>query len=590
MGTFIHMFRKADIPEEKQQELLEMQKELLWRGGMMYVSSVSMFDKTLPLLKPPTLEESRNGWSEDTSCYPVWYNYFEHSAWETWCLRKDGRVGGRKVGWLQFSKVAYASMMLQEMLSPTTCFALIDSGSGDPLGSIRWISHLFGKEMNAPYHTTWNAYAATYLYYDERNEWEKEYENHEKDSLDRLLRYDISGNNPDKDEIEPILFLEDCYDLKFDADVVLKKYENQEDKQNIVFAIREVQKIKAYLEKTFPEGNAVDEILQFYKSKSSDKIPSDIQETFVEALDQITMPSAVITVALVFHTMFWPMWWKNESQFDEELFKKQAGLYPYGKWRTVEDFLRVDEIDCMAFYSDKHPYEFNFARLEGWFKKLRKAYFGFLESDELLFPDEPATKILMDIFCNITENYSMAIPFEDTFYELVENFKDRKYQAMLRVLAWITENHKAGCKFEKNDYEFDEVRRYYSLLYNKGIRNRVFGSKQDFDEFIKEQKEHEIDWSSVAGPAEEEIESHKEWLKNFCDECKIDYDAKVDASVAGFVYGYKKDALSECCQAIHIVVTELASKTLDEIIDILSKDNSPEYGKAVRNYYLKYYT
>lgn len=587
MGTFITTFRISEIPEDKKQQLLDMERELLWRGGMMGISGVSMYGKTLPLLHPAELKEYRSYDLKDESYFPVWYNYFENDSWETWCVNKnDGRPYGGKVGFEQFCKIAYASALLEEIMSTKTCLARVDLNPGWAVEAGEWISHLFCKNVTLRYRTIWNAYASLFYYADQEDKWDEEFEQHEEQSRIDIINALPKGIDADEREMQAALFLEDCYKLKFDADAVLDKYKGAKDTADIVAVIEKVKQYKEQLEND-GHSDAVSRILDFYKG-SSYIISKNESAKFKKLLKKVLPQIAVIALALVFKTPFWPIWWDCEGSLDNNLFTEAALPYVCDRG-SLNEYIGAKDEDCIAFYSEAHPYEFNFINLIDWFEIIRKKYFKYLNSERRLFPDQPATKTVMTVFCKVLKNYSSAAPFEETFYEFVENFKDRKYQAMLKTLVWLSEQHDNKREYNTDDKEFKEIRRYYALLYNKSIRDKIFGSDEDFAAFVEFQKQNVINMDAVEGPSGDYVEEVKQQCKEACEQTGAPYDMYVNVFVEQCKIGFREGFLTGRARTISSIL-ELVGCSYDEAADSIQGDNPPELKAAVKNFYNKIYT
>lgn len=97
-------------------------------------------------------------------------------------------------------------------------------------------------------------------------------------------------------------------------------------------------------------------------------------------------------------------------------------------------------------------------------------------------------KNFLMLLVEIDQYYKRIYPFQNMFYEFVQNGSKVEYRAAVRLLKWIAdENRKKGKIIEKVKYDWDitnrnvthnagrlELKRFLSVMANRRLRERYF--------------------------------------------------------------------------------------------------------------------
>lgn len=138
MGIFYDLYGGKGIPPGRVEEYVRQGMRVLREGGMMCVSSATLFGKEIHLLSFPSFDKDGR--------FAFCYNYFENDFWEDACLTADGGFWSNKVGG-RFASVILAMYTLQEFYDEGFCLPDIDGRIGACGPVIGWLNHVLNERF-----------------------------------------------------------------------------------------------------------------------------------------------------------------------------------------------------------------------------------------------------------------------------------------------------------------------------------------------------------------------------------------------------------------------------------------------------------
>lgn len=501
MGTFGHYTGSMYIPEEKREEFARQVEKVLNYGGMMQFERISMYGHDMGLLKPVKLYPGGKSYFH--------FNYFEDEAWETAGFdANEGYFHSEKIGGREFCDVVTAIYSLYEVWDNEPGFAEVNGDIINDCYYIGWLNHLLGTQFSMKKRfRIWDNVEKYAL---------KQAGDYEELSVGDVMqfipvgmRYGVGGvefsdlmyithgtESLTEDEIEPDTYPADVYGCKKALEVFFKTNQNEDAVKQIWELVR-----KDKYERERIEDTALSDVGKF----------------------SLILPARVIVylTAEMKKESFWEYWKEIHVEvYHDETMKEYASQQlkaerkcliqePVPPVRTSE-FLRQD--GCFTFYDtpeelkgkpnyyisdDDRLYWWDGTdevvlskEMDEWLKTLSIKYreiSGDMEaksesSDEFL-------KSFLMLLVEIDQYYKRIYPFQNMFYEFVQNGSKIEYKAAVRLLKWIAdENREKGKIIEKVKYAWDitsrnvthnagrlKLKRFLSVMANRRLREKYFG-------------------------------------------------------------------------------------------------------------------
>ena len=501
MGTFASYHGSSFIPEELREQFSEQMMKILNYGGMMEFEEVKIYGHKIALLKPVKI-------------YPggeidFYFNYFEDDSWETAGFDANkAELWSNKIGSREFNSVMLAAYTLYELYDSNPGFALENDDIIDAYYIVAWINHLLGTKYTLEKRITrlWELAENYVLSDDEKSSGALSYSELMRMIPEKLLK---AAGGLDLADL--------CYIINGTTNL-----ENSDVKQGTYPAdILECKnRIRRYFENKNSE-EALWDLLQKNKAQRTDTSNTTLQEI---AEMTIFLRARVITylASELLKQDFWENWGKLRinAYHDEEIkdyansklteFRNKILSEPIPVLSTSE-FLRED--GWFTFYStpeelqDKPKYFVSdddrlywwdgsdeviiSDETDSWLKELAKRH-AVLMTDNYTCEYGTRTdcfvKDFIILLSEIEDAYKRIFPFQDMFYEFMQNGNKKEFQAAVVLLHELSEKNKDegnAIRYMSHSWEMTsrkvtfnsgriKIKRFMSVMANRELRKRYF--------------------------------------------------------------------------------------------------------------------
>lgn len=500
MGTFGCYAGSMDILEGKREEFARQVAKVLNYGGMMQFERISMYGHDMGLLKPIELYPGGKIYFH--------FNYFEDEGWETAGFdANEGYFYSEKIGGREFCDVVTAVYFLYEAWDEKPGFAEVNGEIVNDCHYIGWLNYLLGTQFSLK--KRFRIWDNMEMYALERvGDYEDPTVGDVMQFIPIGMRYGAGGvefsdlmyiihgtESLTEEEIEPGTYPADVYGCKKALETFFETDHNDEAVQQIWDLVR-----KDRFERERIENTELSDIGRF----------------------SLILPARVIVylTAELKKRRFWKCWKEiHKTVYHDEIMKEYASQQLKAERKQVieapvplvrtSEFLRQD--DCFTFYDtpkelqgkpnyyisdDDRLYWWDgtdevilSSEIDEWLRDLairHKEISGDME-EEPKSSDEFFKDFLM-IFVEIDQYYKRIYPFQNMFYEFVQNGGKIEYRAAIRLLKIIAdENRSEGKIIEKAKYDWDitsrnvthnagrlKLKRYLSVMANRRLREKYF--------------------------------------------------------------------------------------------------------------------
>lgn len=500
MGTFASYIGKVSIPDTKKAEFNKNMIKLLQYGGMVNFDTVCLSGNEITLIQPVEL-------NKEGECY-FHYNYFEDAEWETAGFNSNtNTLWSEKIGCDEFNDVICAGYFLTELYSQDYGWVCMNGDVRSYAYYAQWINFILDKDFSLEKRfNLWNYYEAYVLYKKERGYTFSEIELDIFEFVPKGLEAYAGGTD-----------LVDIMHIEYGTEEV------PDETPSGAYA-KEVWNLKKELE-LFYKGNGQSGkeliwqliAMPIAKRKS---IKGTSYDKLAELSTRIAARVFVYLSAEILSFSFWEEW-ENiyKDVYDDEITpnyvsdkvlktRKQGRSESLGKMKTSE-FLRNDGYftfrDTPKEIDHKDNYYISDDDLMYWWDGSEKIQLsdGMIELiskwkqdyEEIIKDTQDADidsfemlKKLMNILDTANEYYKRIFAFSSMFYEFLENGKNKKYIAAIKLFEKVVEDNKAEgriIKHLKNNWSmtsknvtFNEgrvtIKRFLSLMANKKLRKIYF--------------------------------------------------------------------------------------------------------------------
>lgn len=501
MGTFAAYVGNFSIAEEKRKEFNENMLKLLQLGGMVQFNKVNLYNKEIALIYPVEF-------NEEGKCN-FGYNYFEDDFWETagFCGETNVLWSG-KIGSFEFNSVICAGYFLTELYSEEPGLVEIDGRIINSPEYIQWINFILDKDFSMKNRfDLWRHYESLCI-----SRLENGYTASELDWNEIL-------------DIVPIGYETYMGGTEL-ADILYITYgtnDSMEDAPKSSYAA-EIVSLRKKLEDfyhEYPKVGQKDIWSMLFLSKEKREC---ISGTRYDELAKISLrvPARVFLYlsAELLEFSFWDEWQKiykdvyrdelKVSYVSEEVTEKRVKMQSasLGKMKTS---MFLKNSDYFAFYDTpeeikyKGNYYISDDDLMYWWDGTGKIVLSAKMVDQIIRWKKDYDEIVLRIKYEDLENYDMLknliftldkanqyyeriFAFSSMFYEFLENNKDIRYIAAIKLLEKVIEDNKEEGKIiEKRkgswgitskNVTFNEgrvnIKRFLSIMANIMLRKHYF--------------------------------------------------------------------------------------------------------------------
>lgn len=501
MGTFASYIGNVSIPEEKRVEFNNNMVKLLQLGGMIDYDKVNLYGKEIILIKPVEI-------NEEGECF-FHYNYFEDEPWENAGFDSNkNRLWSWKIGWNEFSFVICAGYILTELYSDDYGYA---EKNGDILNSpdyVRWINFILDKEFSLERRFDLWKYYESYV----------------------LARKD-DGYKFDDIDFDPFDFIPNGYEEYMGgtelADIlyIANGTDTVIDEAEMGTYAKEVSILKNELERFYKENtcHGRETIWQLIQMPLAER--KTIDGTDYDKIAEIsTRVAARVFIYLsteILGLSFWEEWVNlYENAYSDEVRPKYVGediLEKRKKYRSVS----LGKIKTSEFLRNDGYFTFN-----GTPEEIRHKGNYYISDDDLMYWWDGSDKIqlsdrmikqiskwnqdyveisktmtekaiskydmlksLIKVLSSADDYYKNIFSFSSMFYEFLDNSKNVKYIAAVKLFEKVVEDNKeagriiehakSSWSFVSKNVTFNEgrvtIKRFLSLMANKKLRKVYFG-------------------------------------------------------------------------------------------------------------------
>lgn len=502
MGTFGRYVGEVIIPDNMKEEFCASMLKLLQCGGMMQFEKVSLYGKEIALISPVEPDESGK--------VSFFYNYMGDELWEDAVFYMDNlHLISGKIGEAEFGNVMTACHLLYEFFSKSYGYANINGDIVNQRRYIGWINHIldtdfsFGRRFNI-----WKYIETYYIEY---------LGNEHFQEMDPQIAFEIVPKG-----LELFSGGRDLADIFYCAKGT-ESLEREEIREGTYPSeiIKVRHELKALYQKYgSTEKYAVWNMLTIPREERQ-KITAEKYRWIAEAT--LRLPARVFAYisAELLELDFWGEWktiydkvYTDEicleyvdEQIVNERTKVQTQSIPAIK---TKDFLKED--GYFVFYNtpneikDKPNYYISDDDLLFWWDESGKVEISekmdtqliewaeeYHEIEQGIMDEEVGQydmlKQLLDILDQATENYRRIYAFKSLFYEFVQNNKDKRYIAAVRLFETVLKDNWEEGKIIKTcrqswdmcskNVTFNQgrvtVKRYLAAMANTQLRMRYFG-------------------------------------------------------------------------------------------------------------------
>lgn len=501
MGTFGGYTGQQNIPENQREKFAEQMVRILNLGGMMQFEQISMYGHDMELLKPVEM-------------YPggkvhFHYNYFEDDSWETAGFdASEAYFWSNKIGGAEFCDVITAAHTLYEVYDRELGFAEVN---GEVIGTslyVGWLNHILGTNfsMEKRFHLWRNAEEFAMERMDHYRE-ELSY-SHLMDFIPYGMRYAAGGT-----EFTDLLYIINGTESLTESEVKKDTYPF------------DILKCKRALESYFAEAkeDAVDQLWELLKQER--EVRKDVSDKSLRSIAALSLilPARVITylTAEIKGLAFWEVWrelkadvyrdeqtkcyaseeldlWRCQERSEAiapvttSAFLRQDGYFTF--WGTPDELkgmpnYYISDADRLYWWDGSDEVSIS-AETGEWLSDLARQHKEIKDtlSEESFHQDFLKTFLLL--LKEIDSYYKRIFPFQNMFYEFLQNSNQKDYLAaveLLRSIADSEENRKAGAiikhatnwsimsKNVTHNVARLKLKRFLSVMANGKLRKKYFG-------------------------------------------------------------------------------------------------------------------
>lgn len=505
MGTYGTYAGTMDIPEEKKELFATQMATLLNQGGMMEFETVSMYGKKLGLLKP--IEILPGG---EVSFH---FNYFEDEGWETAGFDADKCIlWSEKIGSGEFDDVIMAGYTLYEAYMDDVGYACRNGDIINRTDYMGWINHVLGTDFSMKHRfRLWEfAERTAFVKMEDDDGEERLFEESDlKDFIPQELVYAAGGV-----ELTDLLYIINGTD---DLTVFVTELGTYpDDVRNCKEAV------EAYLKNSGHDMKKLGEFLKkdrVARTQEKDPLLTDIAEL------SLMMPARVFVYLAAEKTedlSFWREWkqLKDVVYRDEQMkpyapdellqWRKEKQELPISPVRTSE-FLRRDGFllfwdtpeelkgkpkyhlsdDDRLYWWDGSDGVIISEETDAWLKELAGRHTQLKESGDFAKIRKNFMKYFFSLLADIDDYYKRIYPFQNMFYEFLQNSDRAEYLAAILLLKELadSENYRregALIKYVRasgwdisnqnvvHNFARIHLKRYLSVMANTKLREKYF--------------------------------------------------------------------------------------------------------------------
>ena len=471
MELYAGHYGEINIPEDKREELAQRIFEVMYKGGMAELEKISLYDRTIYIACPPSLDED--------GAIRASYNYFDDASWNSIAYYPDTcELEGGNILLHYVVIVVRAIYYLLEFYSST--YAIMSENSNVkafPL-VIGWLNYLFDesytnkrvenisrihrliKEKRPEFNED-----LTYLYRNSRPYTNKKMM---EDALSYLLDYDVEIESPNSftcatDWAKDFIF--EMHALKNDR---------HKDNEEMVSVLKKIYftpfELSGDLSVSLKPG-LIDIGIYILPHDFTVRV---IAQTFDLDLNELR---AELENSLPDHSVAW-------HETEEMLPVKETKLCEFYDGEITDD-------DCALFWSSDSDRIVFSPEMETWIDDLATEIKDIVSGGERLSPDRFLHE-LMDALHEANELYSRVYAPEEMFYYFIEHMNDIHVQAALilfkrllkrnisysvdmsKYFSWLSVPKKS--KFSSGRMQ---IKRFLAIMANRELRSRILGTKGD---------------------------------------------------------------------------------------------------------------
>ena len=506
MGTFASYHGSTFIPEELREQFSEHMMKILNYGGMMQLEEVKIYGRKLYLLKPVKIYP---GGEVDFH-----YNYFEDDSWENAGFNASkAELWSNKIGSQEFNTVMLAAYTLYELYNPNQGFATVNDEIVEAYNIVAWINHLLGTEYTLEKRISklWELAENYVLTDDGINSGDLSY-GKLMQIIPRELRKAAGG-----------LDLTDlCYIINGTESLETSDVRQGTYPADVLECKNRIRRYFESTEKQNPE-EALWNLLLRDKTQRTVISEPKLQEV---AEMTIFLPARVIVylTSELREQEFWGNWSKLRTSVyhDEEVkgyatpeltdLRNKILSEPISGLRTSE-FLHED--GWFTFYStpeelrDKPKYFVSdddrlywwdgrdeviiSDKTDSWLKKLAERHAVLMtdiDTNKSNYEAETYSfvKDFIVLLAEIEDTYKRIFPFQDMFYEFMQNGNKKEFQAAVALLHELSEENKNegnAIRYMSHSWDMNSrkvtfnpgrirIKRFMSVMANRELRSMYF--------------------------------------------------------------------------------------------------------------------
>ena len=461
MGTFLDCVGKPHIPEYQQEEFQQRMLRLFREGGMMCGERVEMFGKKNSLLYFP--EPDEDGFLR------FCYNYYENDCWEDAGIH-DGSIFSNKVGWQHFCRVMAAAYVLEERSSDTPCFADLRDADIPHWFMLGWLKYLFGEELPLENPSLWDTYvflknAGRYDQYGDS--WDDILERNIRSIWDRM---DMLAVKTVEHGTEEVL-------RELEAEEAENGSEREEDGSlplGVCYAgfLAYVKKVPEQL--TGTEDEQLQLIMKYLAEPDKDTLIARVQDEHEPGslrdlpLMEAYFPRQIVvkTLAEIYHRDFWELWEQAKEGWACHFYQRlvegeQDPVQPI----PTDVYLHLTP-DKKLFCLLPEEMENLSSETRAWLEELNIRFNETLHAPKPWSDGLSFQRSMVETLSAVRSRNARIWAFRDMFYEFLANWDQPAYQAMWKLFEEMA---------AKEETESSRLRQYLALLFNRPLREEVFG-------------------------------------------------------------------------------------------------------------------
>lgn len=506
MGVYGSYNGNMHIQEERKEEFTENVIKLLNYGGMMQLEQVCMYGKKIALIKPVEMD------AEGIASFH--YNYFEDDVWEQACYEENGTYfSSEKIGSREFCDVVTAVYALYELYDENIGFTQIDGDIVEISPCVGWINHVLGTKFSIKKRFCLWKYFEKYCL--DRRE-------NEEDDPEKY--YDVMGMVPPDlytamggTDFADIWYIRKGTGSLDPGELISGSY------PDMIYQCREL--LHQYFEDKNGSGQkeAWDTIKALVVSGKKEREKRREGKLGMIAQMSLKIPAHMLLFLAceIEKKDFWMVWKElyEKVYTDEEMTgyapdelaeERKAAIEKvidgmttaeylcqndsFAFWNTPEELKGKPDYclsdDDRAFWWDGSGEVVFSKEMEEWLTELSVQHKQIM--NEIMIEEKREGKFLDELLSLLEETetfYKRVYCFQSMFYEFLQNGRDKRYVAAVRLLGrLVQENREKGKVIEHMHMGWDitsrnvthnegrmAIKRYLSVMANKALRKQYFG-------------------------------------------------------------------------------------------------------------------